>query len=246
MTTMYYDTLAYMGGRMDPFYMIISFGGMALSMLVGQLLKARFKKYSRLGISLSGAEIAQKMLSDNNLTDVQIISTAGKLTDHYNPSNKTINLSEVVYNERNVAAAAVAAHEVGHAIQHAKSYNWLQMRSQMVPALNFSSKSAPMVIMIGMSLMYAGNTLGNLATIIGIGLFALSTLFAFITLPVEFDASKRALKWIEQSGAMESLEHRRAKSALNAAAMTYVAAALASLAQLLYFVVRFMNARKRR
>lgn len=228
---------------MDMKYMIICFGGMIASMLVGQVLKARFKKFSKMEISLSGAEIAQKMLQDAGINDVQIISTPGQLTDHYNPANKTVNLSDVVYSQRNVAAAAVAAHEVGHAIQHATAYSWLQMRSKMVPLLGFGSGMAPWIIMIGLGLMYAGSALGTTAALIGIVLFGLTTLFSFITLPVEFDASNRALRWIQTSGVMGTLERSKAKSALNAAAMTYVVAALASLSQLLYFVMRFMNAR---
>lgn len=229
---------------MDPIYMIIGFGGMILSMLVGQVLKGRFKKFSKMPINLSGAEIAQKMLDDAGINDVQIISTGGQLTDHYNPANKTVNLSEVVYAERNVAAAAVAAHEVGHAIQHATAYKWLTMRSKMVPALGFGSSMAPMIIMVGFMLMAAGTgPIGTAAALVGIVLFALTTLFSFVTLPVEFDASNRALRWIQTSGVMGSLERSKAKSALNAAAMTYVVAALVSLSQLLYFVMRFLNNR---
>jgi len=237
--------LGYMGGGMSSGYMIIGFIGMLASTLVGQLLKSRFNKFSRTPIMLSGAEVAERMLAENGISDVQIISTPGRLTDHYNPGNKTVNLSDVVYNERNVAAAAVAAHEVGHAIQHATAYSWLTMRSRMVPVLSFGSGMAPWIISIGLGLMYSENALGPIATMIGIALFGLTTLFSVITLPVEFDASKRALDWIETSGVMGGMKHSQAKSALNAAAMTYVVSALASLAQLLYFIMRFMNAKRR-
>lgn len=229
---------------LDINHLIIIGVTMFASMIVSANLKSKFKKFSKMHVNLSGAEIAQKMLSDNGITDVQIISTPGQLTDHYNPRNKTVNLSEVVYHERNVAAAAVAAHEVGHAIQHAKAYSWLTMRSKMVPMLGLGSSMAPWIIMIGLGLMYAGNAMGPMAALIGIVLFGLTTLFAFVTLPVEFDASNRALVWIQHSGVMGTLERSKAKSALNAAAMTYVVAALASLAQLAYFIMRFLSARR--
>ena len=227
----------------DPIYMLIGGAGMVISMLIGKLLKSRFNKYSKMPIALSGAEIAQKLLDDAGISDVQIISTPGQLTDHYHPLKKTVNLSEVVYGERNVAAAAVAAHEVGHAIQHATAYKWLTMRSKMVPVIGIGSGMAPMIIIVGLGMMAAESALGATAALVGIVLFALTTLFSLITLPVEFDASSRALAWIDDSGVMDGLERSKAKSALNAAAMTYVAAALASLAQLIYFVVKYLNAR---
>ena len=227
----------------DPIYMLIGGAGMVISMLIGKMLKSRFNKYSKMPIELSGAEIAQKMLDDAGISDVQIISTPGQLTDHYHPLKKTVNLSEVVYGERNVAAAAVAAHEVGHAIQHATAYKWLTMRSKMVPVIGIGSGMAPMIIIVGLGMMAAESALGATAALVGIVLFALTTLFSLITLPVEFDASSRALAWIDDSGVMDGLERSKAKSALNAAAMTYVAAALASLAQLIYFVVKYLNAR---
>ena len=214
-------------------------------MIASNVLKSRFKKYSQIPVNLSGAEIAQKMLNDNGINDVQIISTRGQLTDHYNPANKTVNLSEVVYNERNAAAAAVAAHEVGHAIQHATAYSMLKMRSSLVPVLKFGSGMSPMLIMIGLGLMTAQAVggLGSTLTIVGIVLFSITTLFAFVTLPVEFDASSRALRWIQTSGVMGTMERSKAKSALNAAASTYVVGALTSLAQLVYFISLFMNRR---
>ena len=175
------------------------------------------------------------------------MSTPGQLTDHYNPANKTVNLSDVVYSERNVAAAAVAAHEVGHAIQHSRSYKWLKMRSNLVPVLGIGSRFAPFIIMIGLSLMTAEGLsgVGSIATMLGIILFSATTLFSFVTLPVEFDASKRALNWIKDAGVMGGLEHSKAKSALNAAAMTYVVGALTSLGQLVYFILRYMSRKSR-
>jgi len=239
-----FDTLAMMVG-FDMKYMILMAVCAGVSFIVSSVLKSRFKKFSKVPVALSGAEIAHKMLVDNNITDVQIISTPGQLTDHYNPMNKTVNLSEVVYHERNAAAAAVAAHEVGHAIQHATSYSALKMRSALVPLLSFGSGMAPMIIMVGLFLMGA-QMLPGLATpitLIGIALFGVTTLFAFVTLPVEFDASARALRWIQTSGVMGTMERSKARSALNAAAMTYVVAALTSLAQLVYFISLFLNRR---
>lgn len=231
------------GGGINMGYMIILGVCSLVSMLVSGNLKRKFKKFSQVPVSLSGAEIAEKMLKDNGIHDVQIISARGQLTDHYNPMNKTVNLSEVVYNERNAAAAAVAAHEVGHAVQHATAYSWLQMRSKMVPMLGMGSRFAPYIIMIGVAMMAAQAAIGAPVAMIGIVLFGLTTLFAFVTLPVEFDASNRAMVWIQNSGVMGTMERSKARSALNAAAMTYVVGALASLAQLIYFISMFLNRR---
>jgi Zn-dependent membrane protease YugP len=216
-----------------------------VSTYVSNKLKSKFKHYSkvRLQNGMSGKEIAEKMLADNGITDVQVISTPGQLTDHYNPKNKTVNLSDVVYNERNAAAAAVSAHEVGHAVQHAKAYSWLKMRSAIVPAVGISSKLSNIVIMAGLILSVSGSLLGNTIFLIGIILFAVTTLFAFITLPVEFDASKRALAWLERENMVTQQEHKGAKDALKWAARTYVVAALGSLATLLYFIMIFLNRR---
>lgn len=216
-----------------------------VSTYVSNKLKSKFKHYSkvRLQNGMSGKEIAEKMLADNGITDVQVISTPGQLTDHYNPKNKTVNLSDVVYNERNAAAAAVSAHEVGHAVQHAKAYSWLKMRSSIVPAVGISSKLSNIVIMAGLVLSVSGSLLGNTIFLIGIILFAVTTLFAFITLPVEFDASKRALVWLERENMVTQQEHKGAKDALKWAARTYVVAALGSLATLLYFIMIFLNRR---
>ena len=214
-----------------------------VSMYVSNQLKSKFKKYSKIKLKngLSGKEIAEKMLSDNGITDVQVVSTKGQLTDHYNPVNKTVNLSEAVYAQRNAAAAAVAAHECGHAVQHATAYSWLTLRSQIVPAVGFSSKISNFVIMAGLILMYSGSALGSMLFLAGIVLFAMTTLFTFITLPVEFDASNRALAWLENKNMVTQKEHAGAKDALKWAARTYVVAALGSLATLLYFISMFLG-----
>jgi len=214
-----------------------------VSMFVSNRLKSKFKKYSKIQLrnGMSGKEIAEKMLADNGIIDVQVVSVGGQLTDHYNPANKTVNLSEAVYDKRNAAAAAVAAHECGHAVQHAKAYKWLTMRSAIVPVVGFSSKISNFVIMAGLVLMYSGSTFGSMLFLVGIGLFAMTTIFTFITLPVEFDASNRALAWLESSNMVTQEEHAGAKDALKWAARTYVVAALGSLATLLYFISMFMG-----
>ncbi len=228
-------------------YYILAGAIFLVSSYVSNRLKSKFKKYSKVHLQngLSGAEIAEKMLADNGIRDVQVISTPGMLTDHYNPTNKTVNLSEGVYAQRNAAAAAVAAHECGHAVQHATAYSWLQMRSKIVPAVGISSKLSNIVIMIGL-VMTATQAMGGIGTTIfgvGILLFAVTTAFAFITLPVEFDASNRALAWLEKENMLTQQEHSGAKDALKWAARTYVVAALGSLATLLYFVTIFLNRR---
>ena len=216
-----------------------------VSMYVSNQLKSKFKKYSKIKLKngLSGKEIAEKMLLDNGITDVQVVSAKGQLTDHYNPVNKTVNLSEAVYAQRNAAAAAVAAHECGHAVQHATAYSWLTLRSQIVPAVGFSSKISNFVIMAGLILMYSGSALGSMLFLAGIVLFAITTLFTFITLPVEFDASNRALAWLENKNMVTQEEYAGAKDALKWAARTYVVAALGSLATLLYFISMFLGRR---
>ncbi|KAA1243186.1 zinc metallopeptidase [Aquimarina sp. RZ0] len=216
-----------------------------VSSYVSNKLKSKFKEYSniRLQNGMSGAEIATKMLRDNGIQDVKVISTPGMLTDHYNPRNKTVNLSEGVYNQRNAAAAAVAAHECGHAIQHAKAYSWLTLRSKIVPAVGISSKLSNIVIMVGLGLSVAGSAFGNMVFLIGILLFAVTTLFTFITLPVEYDASNRALAWLENANMVTREEYAGAKDALKWAARTYLVAALGSLATLLYFVSMFLGRR---
>lgn len=215
----------------------ILFGGMMLiGMLISWRLQSKFKQYSQVPTSngMSGAEIANKMLHDNGINDVQVVSVQGFLSDHYNPANKTVNLSPEVYAGRSVAAAAVAAHECGHAVQHAKAYTWLQMRSKLVPITQIGSRFGQWVIIAGFAMI--GFTGNPLVLWLGIALFALTTLFAFITLPVEFDASGRALAWLESAGITTPQEHDQAKDALKWAAMTYVVAALSSLATLLYYI----------
>src|SRR5699024_9486344 len=192
---------------------------------------------------MRGGEIAEKMLDNNDINDVKVVSTPGQLTDHYNPQNKTVNLSEPVYLQRNAAAAAVAAHECGHAVQHATAYKWLTMRSAIVPMVSISSKLSNFVIMAGLVLSVGGAAFGMWIFAIGILLFAMTTLFSFITLPVEFDASKRALAWLENENMVTPQEHAGAKDALKWAARTYVVAAMGSLATLLYFISMFLDRR---
>jgi Zn-dependent membrane protease YugP len=205
-------------------------------MLISWRLKSKFQKYAQepLRSNFSGEEIAVKMLADHGIHDVRVISVEGQLTDHYNPADKTVNLSNDVFHGRNAAAAAVAAHECGHAVQHARAYAFLQFRSAMVPMLNVANGFMPILLMIGMMILYStGNAL---LLSIGVALFALATLFSFVTLPVEFDASNRALAWIKSEGIVTSSEYEMSKDALWWAAMTYVVAALGMLAQLLYYL----------
>jgi Zn-dependent membrane protease YugP len=217
-----------------------------VSFAVQWRFKSKFKKYTEMPLlsGMSGKDIADKMLKDNGVFDVQIISVEGQLTDHYNPADRTVNLSPEVYHGRSVAAAAVAAHECGHAVQHAKAYSWLKFRSAVVPAVNVASKITQWALMIGvMLLMFSGNI-----TVLAIGVVALAvvTLFAFITLPVEFDASNRALAWLQTNrGIMQTeMENDQAKDALWWAAMTYVVAALSSLATLVYYASMLMGRRE--
>ncbi len=218
-------------------YWIIFIGIAVISWIVQYRFKSKFKKYSEMPLTsgLSGAEVAEKMLRENGLTDVEIISVEGQLTDHYNPANKTVNLSPEVYHGRSVAAAAVASHECGHAVQHATAYSWLQLRSSLVPMVSIASRMTTWVLLGGIILMAVRpEQIWLLA--IGVGALALTTLFSFVTLPVEFDASNRALAWLDGANITHSAEeHDGAKDALKWAAMTYVVAALASLATLLYY-----------
>lgn len=214
---------------------------MLLSWLVSNQLKSRFNKYSKVGLrsGLSGRDVAEKMLRESGVEGVRIISTPGRLTDHYNPLDRTVNLSPEVYEGRSVAAAAVAAHECGHAVQHARAYSFLKMRSALVPVISVSSKYMQWVLLAGILLI---ETVPGVL-LAGIIMFAATTLFSFITLPVEFDATKRALVWLEDSGMTSGQEHTNAKDALKWAALTYVVAALASLATLLYYIMIFMRRR---
>ena len=227
-------------------YWILFIGTALASWLVSANMKSKFKKFSQipLGNGMRGKDVAEKMLYDNGIDNVKVISTSGSLTDHYNPVNKTVNLSEVVYLSDSVAAAAVAAHECGHAVQHAKAYGPLSMRSTLVPVVSFASKWVTWVLLGGMLLLGNGSAYGETVLLIGICLFAATTLFSFITLPVEINASKRALAWLNRSGITNSYNHDKAEGALRAAAYTYVVAALTSLATLLYYVMIFLGGRR--
>ena len=231
---------------MIGYYIII--GGISLlSWLVSQQLKRKFNYYSRVKLQngLSGREIAEKMLHDNGIYDVKVISTSGRLTDHYNPTNKTVNLSESVYNERNASSAAVASHEVGHAVQHAQAYQWLQMRSKLVPVVSITSNFSMWLVIGGVVLGAAsGNSpIGFTIAVIGLGMMALATLFSFITLPVEYDASNRALAWLKTNNMLTNAEQDGAKDALKWAARTYLVAALGSLAMLFYWGLKVFGSR---
>lgn len=222
-------------------YYIITGTTFIISLTVSTILKNKFNKYSKLYLQngLNGKEIAEKMLVDNNIYDVKVISIEGELTDHYNPINKTINLSQDVYINKNAAAAAVAAHECGHAIQHKIGYSMLNLRSKLIPAVNISSKFSNIAIMIGLTIFYSS---GNSFLLkIGIALFSIAVIFSFITLPVEFDASKRALLWLKNKNIVTYEEYYGAKNSLNWAATTYVVAALGAFAQLIYFASLLNN-----
>ena len=225
----------------DTTYLLIVGPIFALSFYVQNQLKSKFKKFSKqpLSANLTGKEVAEKMLNDHGIYDVKIISVKGQLSDHYNPQKKTVNLSESVYSKSNTAAVAVAAHECGHAVQHAKGYEWLKMRSILVPMVGVSSNLGMWLLLGGIVLMQSSPVLGeNLATI-GILGFATGTLFSLVTLPVEFDASKRAIYWLERKRIVNQRELVQSKEALNWAAGTYVVAALASIANLVYLWFRF-------
>jgi hypothetical protein len=230
------------------FSYLILIGAIALfSWLVSNRLKSKFAQYSKVHLrnGMSGAEIAEKMLADNGISDVRVISTSGQLTDHYNPANKTVNLSESVYNQRNAASAAVAAHECGHAVQHAQAYSWLTMRSKMVPMVNISSSMSQWLIMggliLGIATQNGTNGIGFYIAVAGLGLMAIATVFSFITLPVEYDASNRALAWLKNKNMLSQEEYAGAEDALKWAARTYVVAALGALASLLYWAYRILG-----
>lgn len=222
-------------------YLILAGLIMLVSWLVSSRLKNKFELYSKLQLQngMSGAEIAEKMLADHGITDVKVISTPGQLTDHYNPLDKTVNLSEAVYNQRNAAAAAVAAHECGHAVQHATAYSWLEMRSKLVPILSVTSSYVQWILIGGILLIKTFPAL----LLMGIIIFAATTVFSIITLPVEYDASNRALAWLENKNMLTSQEQDGAKDALKWAARTYVVAAIGSIATLMYYVMIYMNRR---
>ena len=221
-------------------YWILFIAITVASWLVSALMEQRFKKFSKVYLPLTGKEVAEKMLRDNGIYDVQVVSTTGHLTDHYDPRTKTVNLSESVYNSNSVATAAVAAHECGHALQHALEYAPLQMRSALVPIVSFSSKWVTWILLGGILLLHTFPSL----LLIGIILYGLTTLFSFITLPVEINASTRAIAWLEQAGITNYETTPMAATALRSAAYTYVVAALASLGTLLYYVSIFLGGRR--
>ncbi len=224
-------------------YWIIFISFMLLSWIISARMKSKFRKYSKIPIAfgLTGKDVAEKMLRENGIYDVTVHSVQGELTDHYNPANKTINLSSSVYSGNSVAAAAVAAHETGHAVQHAQAYAWITMRSKMVPFVSLASNWVQWILLLGVILL--ATSPGRILLGIGVILFAVTTLFSFITLPVEIDASKRALVWLENSGITVSGTHDKAEDALRSAAYTYVIAALGSLATLVYYIMLFLGAR---
>lgn len=230
---------------MSEYYLLI--GAIALvSWLVSNRLKKKFETYSKIQLrnGLSGAEIAKKMLADHGINDVEVISTPGRLTDHYNPKNKTVNLSESVYSQRHAAAAAVAAHECGHAVQHAQAYSWLEMRSSLVPVVSVTSGMSQWLIIGGLVLGgAAGAGLGWWVAAAGVVFMSFATLFSFITLPVEYDASHRALAWLKNKNMVSQQEYAGAEDALKWAARTYVVAAIGALASLLYWAFRVFGSR---
>ena len=231
---------------MFGYYILI--GGIALvSWLVSNRLQSKFEFYSKVHLrnGMSGAEIAEKMLHDNGIYDVKVISTPGRLTDHYNPADKTVNLSEAVYNQRNAAAAAVAAHECGHAVQHATAYNWLTMRSKMVPMVQISSTLSQWLVMGGLILGIAakGLSFGYIIAVIGLIMMSIATVFSLITLPVEYDASNRALAWLKNKNMLSQQEYAGAEDALKWAARTYLVAAIGAIASLLYWALQVFGRR---
>ena len=226
---------------MIGYYLVLAVFGI-VSSIVSSTLKRKFKQYSKVTLrnGLSGKEIAEQMLIDHGIRDVKVVSTPGMLTDHYNPKTKTVNLSEGVYSQRNASAAAVAAHECGHAVQHNIGYEWLQMRSTLVPMVSVASNFSMWMIFGGL-FMAQGSAFGQTIAVVGVALFGMGTLFSFITLPVEYDASNRDIAWLKRKNMVSQQELAGAEDALKWAARTYVVAALGSLATLLYFVLRIMG-----
>ena len=228
---------------MIGYYILL--GGIALiSWLVSNTLKKKFAKYSKVQLrnGMSGKEIAEKMLDDHGISDVEVISVSGQLTDHYNPKNKTVNLSEAVYSQRNSAAAAVAAHECGHAVQHAQAYSWLQMRSTLVPVVSVTSGMSQWVIIGGLVLgAAAGFGFGYWVAIAGLAMMGFATLFSFVTLPVEYDASNRALAWLKNKNMVSQEEYVGSEDALKWAARTYLVAAIGALASLVYWAFQVLG-----
>ena len=227
-------------------YMIIFVVLMIASFIIQKTLTSRIEKYSKIQLSsgLSGKEVAEKMLRDNGIYDVQVTCTGGYLTDHYDPTKKTVNLSQGVFEGRNISSAAVAAHECGHAVQHATAYRWLTMRSKLVPAVQFGSQFSQWILLAGVLLLSFSSFIGQWVLLVGIVLFALTTLFSIITLPVEYNASDRAVEWLDSHAITTGEETAMAKDALKWAARTYLIAALSSLATLLYYVIIFLGGRR--
>ncbi len=222
---------------------IVSLIFIGISMLVSAIMKSRFSAYSKIPLKarLTGKEVAEKMLREHSIYDVKVVSVDGFLSDHYNPATKTVNLSPEVFNNYSVSAAAVAAHECGHAVQHATAYSWLQLRSKMVPAVQFSSTLVNWILLIGVFMASSGN---STLLLVGIALFAVTVLFTLVTLPVEFDASKRALAWLNRTDITTTEEYPKAKNALTWAAMTYVVAALAAVVTLIQYVMIYLGGRR--
>lgn len=227
-------------------YFIIFIVLMVASMVIQKTLTSRIEKYSKTPLSsgLSGKQVAEKMLRDNGIYDVQVTCTGGFLTDHYDPTKKTVNLSQGVYEGRNIASAAVAAHECGHAVQHATAYRWLTMRSMLVPATQFGSQFSQWILLAGIILLGFTQYLGQWVLLAGIALFSLTTLFSLITLPVEYNASERAVAWLDEQAITTGEETTMAKDALKWAARTYLIAAISSLATLLYYISIFLGNRR--
>ena len=229
---------------MTPGILLVSFLFVGISLIVSMILKGKFSKYGKIPLAsgLSGKQIAEKMLRENGIYDVQVTAAQGFLSDHYNPVNKTVNLSPEVYTGNSISAAAVAAHECGHAVQHATSYNWLTMRSRLVPVVQLTSNLVNIVLIIGVIMAASGNTT---LLLVGIAMMAITVLFTLITLPVEFDASKRALAWLETTNVTNNAEYPKAKDALKWAAMTYVVAALAAVVTLVQYIMIYLGNRDR-
>ncbi|HEX6168600.1 MAG TPA: zinc metallopeptidase [Chitinophagaceae bacterium] len=229
---------------MTPGIMLVSLLFVGISLVVSMILKGKFSKYSKIPLAngMSGKQVAEKMLRENGIYDVKVTASQGFLSDHYNPLNKTVNLSPEVFEGTSISAAAVAAHECGHAVQHANSYSWLMMRSRLVPVVQLTSNLVNIVLIIGVIMAASGNTT---LLLIGIAMMAITVIFTLITLPVEFDASKRALAWLETTNVTNNAEYPKAKDALKWAAMTYVVAALAAVVTLVQYIMIFLGSRDR-
>jgi len=229
---------------MTPGIFLVSLLFVGISLIVSMILKGKFSKYSKIPLAngMSGKEVAEKMLRENGIYDVKVTASQGFLSDHYNPLNKTVNLSQEVYEGTSISSAAVAAHECGHAVQHANSYSWLTMRSRLVPVVQLTSNFVNIVLIVGVIMAASGNTT---LLLVGIAMMAVTVLFTLITLPVEFDASKRALAWLESTNVTNNIEYPQAKDALKWAAMTYVVAALAAVVTLVQYIMIFLGSRDR-